>query len=84
MYAILGPPPLDYLRRTETSWEYFETDGTWKAAAMIPNTSLETSERRLSGDNKAQFLIFVRKMLQWLPEKRYTAKQLLEDPWLNS
>ena len=69
MYAILGLPPLDYLQRTETSWEYFETDGTWKALAPIPRKSLETSERRLSGDNKTRFLNFVRKMLQWRPER---------------
>ena len=83
MHAILGPPPLDYLQRTKSSWEYFKADGTWKATALVPNISLETMERRLSGDNKARFLNFIRKMLQWLPERRHTAKQLLEDPWLN-
>ncbi len=83
MYAILGPPPLDYLQRTETSWEHFEVDGTCKDLVPIPNLSLETSERSLNGDNKARFLDFVRKMLQWVPEKRHTAKQLLEDTWLN-
>lgn len=84
MCAILGSPPLDYLQRTETSWEYFEPHGTWKAETSIPEISLKTSERRLSGDNKSQVLTFLRKMLQWLPETRHMAAQLLEDPWLNS
>ncbi|KAM3425092.1 hypothetical protein BST61_g7058 [Cercospora zeina] len=84
MVAILGLPPAEYLRRTQTSWEYFHDDGTWKAPAVIPETSLEAVETRLSGDNKAAFLTFVRKMLQWCPERRQTAKQLLDDSWLNS
>nr|POE82349.1 serine/threonine-protein kinase spk-1 [Quercus suber] len=28
MHAILGPPSLDYLRRSETSWEHLDKDGT--------------------------------------------------------
>lgn len=28
------------------------------------------------------FLDFVQKMLKWQPEKRSTAKELLQDPWL--
>lgn len=82
MCALLGPPPLDYLQRSETSWEYFEKDGTWKNLAPIPASSLEASETRLSGASKTGFLHFVRHMLQWKPESRRSAKQLLEDPWL--
>ncbi|PIA99024.1 putative serine/threonine-protein kinase sky1 [Cercospora beticola] len=85
MVAILGLPPVEYLQRTPTSWKYFDDDGNWKAATAIPeNYSLETLETRLSGENKTAFLAFVRKMLQWCPERRYTAKQLLDDSWLNS
>ena len=47
-------------------------------------TSLEESEERLSGENKRAFLVFVRRMLQWRPEDRATARELLEDPWLCS
>jgi len=48
----------------------------------VPDGSLETSITRLDGDNKAMFIDFVRKMLDWMPERRYTAKQLLAHPWL--
>jgi len=58
--------------------------GQWKADVGIPkDTSLEKSEEYLEGKNKEMFIKFMRKMLQWRPEDRQTAKQLLEDPWLN-
>ncbi len=34
------------------------------------------------GEEKQQFLDFVSRMLQWQSEKRSTAKELLEDPFL--
>ena len=82
MVAILGLPPLDYLHRTETSWEYFDIDGNWRGPVGIPETSLEDSEEQLSGENKVLFLDFMRGLLHWIPEKRQTAKQLLNHPWL--
>ncbi len=59
--------------------------GKWKAEVDIPsNTSLEKSEEFLEGINKVMFMRFVRGMLQWRPEDRKTAKELIEDPWLNN
>ncbi|GIZ36572.1 hypothetical protein CKM354_000004200 [Cercospora kikuchii] len=85
MVAILGLPPLEFLQRSQTSQKYFSEDGSWKATTAVPeNYSLETLETRLSGDNKTSFLAFMRKLLQWCPERRCTAKQLLDDSWLNS
>lgn len=52
--------------------------------ASIPDISLEDSEEYLEGKNKDMFLEFMRKMLQWDPEKRQSAHELLEDPWLTS
>ena len=82
MVFVLGLPPLGYLQCTETSWEYFDTAGHWKGTIEIPHISLEDSEEQLCGENKALFLKFMRKMLQWVPEKRQTAKQLLNHSWL--
>lgn len=84
MVAILGPPPPELLQRSETSWEYFNTDGTLKGSFKIPDVSLEMAATRLDGDNKALLLDFVRKMLDWMPEKRHTAEQLLAHAWLKS
>ena len=50
---------------------------------LIPtDVRLEDSVLSLEGEDKRLFLDFAKKMLQWLPEDRKTAKELLEDPWL--
>jgi serine/threonine protein kinase len=103
--GFLGPPPREFIRRSETTSQCFDVDGElvtsttaayaeiinpsrsghWKAGehARIPTTSLEEVETRLEGRDKDLFLQFIRSMLKWLPEERKTAKELLEDPWLN-
>jgi serine/threonine-protein kinase SRPK3 len=45
--------------------------------------NLENSEENLEGRRKELFLQFMRKMLQWVPEDRQNAAELLNDPWLN-
>ncbi|KMW67161.1 hypothetical protein BDDG_11946 [Blastomyces dermatitidis ATCC 18188] len=72
MVALLGTPPVGFLRRA------------WKGAIDIPAISLEMLERNLSDSNKDMLIQFVRKMLQWNPEARQSAKELLDDPWLRS
>lgn len=55
----------------------------WIAEVFIPQgLTLERSEENLDGTEKEEFLQFVRCMLQWRPEDRWTAKQLLEHPWM--
>lgn len=50
---------------------------------LIPHAcNMGASVPSLGGKDKEEFLNFVQKMLQWLPEKRKSAKELLEDPWL--
>lgn len=69
-----------------TDPEYLESNpvGQWRGEIPLPSaTSLEESEENLEGSNKEAFLRFMRKMLQWEPERRQTAKQLLQDPWLS-
>ncbi|KAL4919573.1 kinase-like domain-containing protein, partial [Aspergillus aurantiobrunneus] len=72
MMAILGPPSAKLLH------------SHWKGNARIPDGSLEDSEWYLEGDEKALFMQFMRKMLQWDPDDRLTARELLMDPWLNN
>lgn len=48
--------------------------------ADIPKTSLDNAERQLTGEEKTQFLRFVRQMLAWKPEERSSARDLLHDP----
>ncbi|EQK99102.1 protein kinase domain-containing protein [Ophiocordyceps sinensis CO18] len=82
---LLGPPPLDLLQRGVRSKEFFSEDGKWIADVPITHgNSLEKEERFLTGENKDMFLNLVRGMLAWRPEDRKTARELLEDPWLNT
>ncbi|KAL5696051.1 hypothetical protein EMGR_006586 [Emarellia grisea] len=55
-----------------------------EGGVTIPNTSLERLEEKLNGNGQQSFLQFTRSMLQWTPETRKTAKELLKDPWRNS
>ncbi|TAQ83177.1 hypothetical protein B7494_g8499, partial [Chlorociboria aeruginascens] len=62
---------------------FFDSEGEFMYKHLIPtNVSLESSVTSLQGDDKQLFLMFAQKMLQWLPEHRATARELLEDPWL--
>ncbi|GLA41090.1 hypothetical protein AnigIFM63309_008936 [Aspergillus niger] len=82
--GLLGHPPLDLLQRGKRSHEFFTEDGQWKQDIAIPHTGgLQSSEEYLEGSNKEEFVNFMRGMLQWRPENRKTAEQLLRDPWLN-
>lgn len=46
------------------------------------STSLEAEVKTLRGQEKAAFLVFLRRMLQWRPEDRASAHDLIRDPWL--
>ncbi|KAI3012252.1 hypothetical protein CBS147346_629 [Aspergillus niger] len=82
--GLLGHPPLDLLQRGKRSHEFFTEDGQWKQDIAIPHTGgVQSSEEYLEGSNKEGFVNFMRGMLQWRPENRKTAEQLLRDPWLN-
>jgi serine/threonine protein kinase len=59
----------------------FYPDGEFMYKDLIPtDVRLEDTILSLEGEDKLLFLDFVRKMLQWLPEDRATAKELMEDP----
>ncbi|KAI9043636.1 kinase domain protein [Aspergillus affinis] len=82
MKAILGTPPREFLARSDRSDLFWDKEGHWKDTAPLPDYNIETLEERLEGDEKDDFLRFLRRMLCWLPEERATAKELLFDPWL--
>ncbi|KAK3074287.1 hypothetical protein LTR53_003398 [Teratosphaeriaceae sp. CCFEE 6253] len=82
MISIIGPPPQDFLRRSERSKRFWDEEGIWKGDAPVPETTLETAEQRLEGDEKRHFLTFMRKMLQWKPEDRDDIQEVFMDEWL--
>lgn len=52
--------------------------------ALQDHTPLEQRETTLAGEEKEAFLRLVRKMLQWEPEKRSSARELLDDEWIRA
>ncbi|KAF3482010.1 CMGC/SRPK protein kinase [Arthroderma uncinatum] len=85
MISLMGPPPPEFLQRSKEGAKYWDEKGNWKLSHIypIPKQTLESREIQLEGENKRLFLEFMRKMLQWVPEDRANAQQLLfEDPWV--
>ncbi|PWY93951.1 CMGC protein kinase [Aspergillus sclerotioniger CBS 115572] len=72
---------------TASDWfggPFFDENGEFMHNHLIPHTlKIEDTVKALDGEQKDQFLSFARKMLQWLPDDRKTAKGLIEDPWLS-
>jgi serine/threonine-protein kinase SRPK3 len=50
--------------------------------ARPEKTSLESRETSLEGESRDKFLKMMRRMLQWEPSKRATARELAEDDWI--
>ncbi|CAG8233561.1 unnamed protein product [Penicillium salamii] len=84
MIAVLGPPPGDMLQSNDYATKFFDSEGNWRGMAPIPSTTLEQREEFLQGAQQQLFLAFMRRMLQWRPEDRSSARELLADQWLLS
>jgi serine/threonine-protein kinase SRPK3 len=61
--------------------------GVFSAGIPIPlSKTLDDRETSLQGEqdreDRENFLRFMRKMLQWEPEKRSCARELAEDEWI--
>ncbi|KAG5993079.1 hypothetical protein E4U52_002294 [Claviceps spartinae] len=81
--ALLGPPPPSLLAQANLRSKFFSDEGEFCAGICIPESRpLEQRESVLEGEDRACFLRFMRKMLQWDPEKRSSAKELAEDEWI--
>ncbi|KAJ5884361.1 hypothetical protein N7504_011933 [Penicillium tannophilum] len=83
MIRLLGPPPTSLLARGNLTQKFFSKEGDLHAGVSVgAHTPLEQRETSLEGEDKEQFLRLVRKMLQWEPEKRSSAKELEMDEWI--
>lgn len=62
----------------------FRYTGQLKDPGWIPvDFDFDSSVTCMEGDEKGKFIRFIKRMLKWDPDKRATASELLEDPWLN-
>ncbi|KAH9885146.1 serine threonine protein kinase, CMGC group [Xylariomycetidae sp. FL2044] len=81
--ALLGQPPKALLQSGKASHKFFTDQGDLRPEIPVPsNTSLEERETNLEGENREKFLAMVRKMLQWDPVERSSAKELAEEEWI--
>ncbi|KAK7528433.1 kinase-like domain-containing protein [Phyllosticta citriasiana] len=83
MIALLGPPPPNLLARANLRSKFYSDAGDFCAGIPIPESApLEHRVSSLEGEDKECFLRLMRKMLQWEPEKRSSARELAEDEWI--
>ncbi|KAG8156846.1 hypothetical protein KVR01_013259 [Diaporthe batatas] len=84
MISLLGPPPQSLLDKSPKANEFFDKHGQFKKSNKVKQTSLEQEEKLLEGEEKAEFLRFIRRMLQWDPASRPSAAELVSDPFLRA
>lgn len=83
MIALMGPPPKEFLKRGAKSHQFFDSQGEFKYPEyVLKDLDWDASVSRLRGEEKDLFIDFAKKMITWVPEERWTAKQLLEHPFL--
>lgn len=73
----------ELLGSTEGVIRYLPCLGNFTRDVKVEDTSLEDEEENLEGEEKRAFLSFLRGMVRWVPGERKTARELMDDPWLN-
>ena len=82
LVALLGPPPPEFHKQRHLGSVYWDEESNWKDAAPIPDITLEVLAENIRGKDKEGFLRWLRMALQWNPEDRPTALELLYDDWM--
>ncbi|KAK0754519.1 kinase-like domain-containing protein [Schizothecium vesticola] len=82
--SLLGQPPQALLQLGMSTHKFYTgTDEFCLNIIPLPDAvSLEQRESSLEGESKDKFLAMMRKMLQWDPSKRSSAKELANDEWI--
>ncbi|PIG82303.1 CMGC protein kinase [Aspergillus arachidicola] len=82
LVAFLGPPPPEFRQRSQLSSVFWDNAGKWKGLAPIPDKTLEDLAINIKGEDKEGFLRWLQRALQWNPDDRPTALELLYDEWM--
>ncbi|RWA10851.1 hypothetical protein EKO27_g4271 [Xylaria grammica] len=89
--ALLGPPPSEFLQRSEKTAKFWDADSKkwpyrkWKGPVPVPSDkTLESLSSSLSGEEKSLFLDFIRCLLRWVPEERPDCTDAYFHPWLGN
>ena len=78
------------LRKQKEDWTIYAKPSLWPGQNLRRDLLREAGPKladtvtELVGDDKEAFLDFASGMLDWLPEKRKTAKDLLQHPFFDS
>ncbi|KAM5438051.1 hypothetical protein McanMca71_000516 [Microsporum canis] len=81
--GYLGPPPLEMIRKSPLFSTYFDEQGNWVSEPPIPKASFEDFVTTIPpGEEKDQFLRFIRKILVWDPKVRANSYELIQDEWM--
>ncbi|KAJ9234021.1 hypothetical protein DTO207G8_4084 [Paecilomyces variotii] len=85
MINLLGPRPPSLLAQGKLRDKFFSGEGDFRAKNLLKDqVPLEERETTLEGEEEREaFLRLMRKMLQWEPGKRSSAKELGEDEWIH-
>ena len=82
---ICGKMPRNFIERGENWRKYFDKNGKLKRIGEIPHINLKNIlvQKHHLKENEAQALWdFLKPMLEYFPEKRISARELLRHPWL--
>ena len=82
LVALLGPPPPEFRQRSHLSSVFWDNAGNWKGLTSVPDKTLEGLAIDVRGEDKEGFLRWLRQALQWNPDDRPTALELLYDEWM--
>ncbi|OAG39804.1 hypothetical protein AYO21_05869 [Fonsecaea monophora] len=82
MVSLMGPPPKEFLHRSDRCRQYWDSEGNWIAETQIPKQNLESRETSLEGEDRELLLALARKIFRWLPEERPSAQDLYNDEFL--
>ncbi|KAJ3466954.1 hypothetical protein MRS44_004518 [Fusarium solani] len=81
--ALLGPPPPEFLKRSEKTGKYWNEDGQWHGPVPLPpEKKLEALIHNVAGEDKEVFINFLECVLTWLPEDRLTSLEAYFHPWV--
>ncbi|RAH74790.1 putative protein kinase [Aspergillus aculeatinus CBS 121060] len=82
LIALLGPPPPEFREQRHLSSAFWDKSGKWKEVASIPDITLESLASEVDREDKEGFFRWLRMALQWNPDDRPTALELLFDEWM--
>ncbi|PYH92493.1 kinase-like protein [Aspergillus ellipticus CBS 707.79] len=86
MINLLGPPPSSLIAQGELRGKFVSEEGDFRTGSLLKDkvVPIEERETTLQGqDEREAFLRMMRKMLQWGPEKRCSARELAKDEWIH-